>query len=203
MAVSAERQWIALGEASRLLGVNASTLRLWADAGQVRTFRTPGGHRRFVRDDLLTLLRRGRAPRPRQVARLIHRESTSLARRRPLQREAWYAALGERGRERVRRTCRALMAALMGYLSGGPRAPAHLREGEQAGRALGGALAPLRLGPAQAAGAFLHFREMTTQAVTTRLSLPLPEQLRALRQIDHFLNQAMLRMMEVFERADR
>jgi len=201
--VTSERHWFTLGEASRLLGVNASTLRVWADAGRVRTFRTPGGHRRFVRADLQILLQRGHAPRPLEVARLIRRESTSLARRRPLLREAWYGALGERGREGVRRTCRALMTALMGYLSGGPRAPAHLREGERAGRALGEALAPLHLSPAAAARAFLHFREMTTQAVTTRLSLPLPEQLRALRQIDRFLNQVMLRMMEVFERTER
>ncbi|HEV8338726.1 MAG TPA: helix-turn-helix domain-containing protein [bacterium] len=203
MAVTADRHWIALGEASRLLGVNASTLRLWADAGRVKTFRTPGGHRRFVRTDLEGLLQRGRAPRPPQIARLIQRESIALARRRPFEGEGWYAALGERGRERVRRTCRALMAALMGYLSQGPRASAYLREGENAGRALGAALAPLRLRPAEAARAFLYFREMTTRAVTTRLSLPLPEQVRALRQIDHFLNEVMLQMMEVFERTER
>ncbi|HSP55765.1 MAG TPA: MerR family DNA-binding transcriptional regulator, partial [Dehalococcoidia bacterium] len=37
-------RWITLGQACKLLGVNESTLRRWADAGNVRSFRTPGGH---------------------------------------------------------------------------------------------------------------------------------------------------------------
>lgn len=49
-------EWLGLGEASRLLGVNESTLRRWADAGLVRTFRTPGGHRRFSPSDLQRLM---------------------------------------------------------------------------------------------------------------------------------------------------
>ena len=52
----AEGDWIGLGDASRALGVNESTLRRWADAGLVRTFRTPGGHRRFASADLRRLV---------------------------------------------------------------------------------------------------------------------------------------------------
>jgi hypothetical protein len=52
----AESDWIGLGDASRALGVNESTLRRWADAGLVRTFRTPGGHRRFASADLRRLV---------------------------------------------------------------------------------------------------------------------------------------------------
>jgi excisionase family DNA binding protein len=44
-----EREWLALGSASRLLGVDPDTLRRWADAGRVEAFTTPGGHRRFSR----------------------------------------------------------------------------------------------------------------------------------------------------------
>ena len=49
-------RWITLGQACKLLGVNESTLRRWADAGHVRSFRTPGGHRRFSEDDLRVLM---------------------------------------------------------------------------------------------------------------------------------------------------
>jgi hypothetical protein len=41
------RRWIGLEEASSLLGISATTLRRWSDAGLVETFVTPGGHRRF------------------------------------------------------------------------------------------------------------------------------------------------------------
>lgn len=60
---SADRsEWLSLGEASRALGVNTSTLRRWADAGLVRTFRTPGGHRRFSAADLDRLMGAGVDP---------------------------------------------------------------------------------------------------------------------------------------------
>jgi len=44
-------------EASRLLGVTASTLRRWAAAGHIRAVQTPGGHHRYVRADLVALRR--------------------------------------------------------------------------------------------------------------------------------------------------
>ena len=51
--------WVNLGRACEILGVNQSTVRRWADSGQIRCFRTPGGHRRFAEEDLLSLTRGG------------------------------------------------------------------------------------------------------------------------------------------------
>ncbi len=48
--------WLSLGRACQVLGVNVTTLRRWADEGRVRTFRTPGGHRRFAEADIRALL---------------------------------------------------------------------------------------------------------------------------------------------------
>lgn len=45
-------EWLTLGEAAKYLGVAQSTVRKWADTGRVETFKTPGGHRRFQREDL-------------------------------------------------------------------------------------------------------------------------------------------------------
>jgi hypothetical protein len=39
-----------------MLGVDPDTLRRWADAGRVRSFTTPGGHRRFARPELERVL---------------------------------------------------------------------------------------------------------------------------------------------------
>ena len=55
--------WLALGRAASMLGVDPDTLRRWADAGRVRSFTTPGGHRRFARPDLERVLAVRRAGR--------------------------------------------------------------------------------------------------------------------------------------------
>jgi excisionase family DNA binding protein len=47
---------LALGAASRMLGVDPDTLRRWADEGRVPAFTTPGGHRRFERRGLERLI---------------------------------------------------------------------------------------------------------------------------------------------------
>ncbi len=45
-----------LGAASVLLGVSESTVRRWADAGEIRSYRTSGGHRRVLEGDLRHLV---------------------------------------------------------------------------------------------------------------------------------------------------
>ena len=44
--------WVTVGEAAKLIGVSEPTLRKWTDAGAIAVFRTPGGHRRYLRADL-------------------------------------------------------------------------------------------------------------------------------------------------------
>ena len=45
-------RWVRVQRAADLLGVSASTVRRWADSGKIACQRTPGGQRRFSRDDL-------------------------------------------------------------------------------------------------------------------------------------------------------
>src|SRR3990172_9964957 len=52
LATRAPGDWVSLGPASRLMGVDPDTLRRWADDGRVRAYATPGGHRRFSQADL-------------------------------------------------------------------------------------------------------------------------------------------------------
>ena len=39
-------------QAARYLGVSLATIRRWTDAGHIHCYRTPGGQRRFSRDQL-------------------------------------------------------------------------------------------------------------------------------------------------------
>jgi excisionase family DNA binding protein len=65
----AETEWLSLGPASRLLGVDPDTLRRWSDVGRIRSFTTPGGHRRFARPDV-TRLQEARRSTKRPLATL-------------------------------------------------------------------------------------------------------------------------------------
>ena len=50
------KEWLTLGQAAAFLGAAQSTVRKWADGGQLAAFYTPGGHRRFRRGDLEAFL---------------------------------------------------------------------------------------------------------------------------------------------------
>jgi excisionase family DNA binding protein len=197
-------EWLTLGQASRFLGVDDSTLRSWADAGRVPTFRTPGGHRRFSRAALNEFLERGRASSER-LADLIgpHADRLVPGAIRQIRSQRWYIALDAPTAKAIGLVCHRLMDALAGYLPGGARQREHLRAGEDAGAELGRRVAALRLSAVDATEAFLFFKHIITEAVSTRLRLPPDGKIRSLRRIDTFLNAVLLGMMRDFERAQR
>ncbi|MCW3030994.1 MAG: helix-turn-helix protein [Solirubrobacterales bacterium] len=58
-------------QAARYLGVSLATIRRWTDAGHVSCYRTPGGQRRFAREQLdqfITSMRREGAAQHQQPA---------------------------------------------------------------------------------------------------------------------------------------
>ena len=60
--------WLRVAAAADLLGVSASTIRRWSDSGELHGHRTPGGHRRYRRDELDLLLSRTPAMRAPSTA---------------------------------------------------------------------------------------------------------------------------------------
>jgi len=46
-----------VSETARHLGVSISTVRRWSDAGHLHGYRTPGGQRRFTREQLDDFMR--------------------------------------------------------------------------------------------------------------------------------------------------
>jgi diguanylate cyclase (GGDEF)-like protein/excisionase family DNA binding protein len=53
IAPTSSSEWLRMEQAAELLGVSAGTVRRWADSGRLACRRTPGGQRRFRRDDLV------------------------------------------------------------------------------------------------------------------------------------------------------
>jgi excisionase family DNA binding protein len=194
-------EWMTLGEASRFLGVDESTLRAWADAGRIAVFRTPGGHRRFSRRALMEFLDHSRQGAEPRMAELIgpHADRLVPGAVAQIRRQRWYGALDRRAAKTIGTVCHHLMDALAGYLRGGAQQSGHLAAGERAGRELGTRVAALRLSPADATQAFLFFKQIITDAVSMRLPLSPDGKVRSLRRIEVFLNRVLLQMMSAYE----
>lgn len=113
--------WLALGPASRVVGVDPDTLRRWADEGRVEVFTTPGGHRRFQRESLERLIVRGRRERS-TLASLgaTPQRLTEAYRRTYLSRDGLTPnpldAVRDQDRELFRRNGRELVDALVRHL---------------------------------------------------------------------------------------
>ncbi len=43
---------LGIGKASKFLGVSIDTLRRWSKKGKIKSYRSPGGHRYFLKKDL-------------------------------------------------------------------------------------------------------------------------------------------------------
>ncbi len=194
-------EWMTLGEASRFLGVDESTMRAWADAGRIAMFRTPGRHRRFSRRALTEFLDHSRRDAEPRMADLIgpHADRLVPGAVAQIRRQRWYTALDRQAAKTIGAVCHQLMDALAGYLSGGARQSGHLAAGERAGRELGTRVAALRVSPADATHAFLFFKQIITDAVSMRLPLSPDGKVRSLRRIEAFLNRVLLEMMSAYE----
>lgn len=120
-AAPADRDWLSLGPAARLIGVDPDTLRRWSDEGRIEAYTTPGGHRRFSRRALERLIAARRAGQSRPLASLgATPERLNRAYRRSYARPPTPArsrvAVGEREREAFRRDGRRLVEALLAHL---------------------------------------------------------------------------------------
>ena len=51
-----EAVWLRVGDVANRLGVSPNTVRRWTDVGRIAAHRSPGGHRRYLADDVLALL---------------------------------------------------------------------------------------------------------------------------------------------------
>jgi len=196
--------WLTLAEASRVLGVNGSTLRRWADAGQVRTFRTPGGHRRFSRADLVALV--GARPSPAEQRAALGELAVARIRRRmqrpPQQTDAWYQALSEEERARLRLLGRRLVALISEYFSKRARRPRLLEEARAIGREYGQELRGNGTSLRNALAAFMFFRHAlddTARQLAIKNGLSIDETVDGLEHIAHLSDEVLLAIAEAYE----
>ena len=155
--------WVTLTEACRLLGVSPSTVRRWGDSGMVRTYTTPGGHRRFSRGGLEAMLPSRTTTRPNLTELGETRQSFARSYRRSEDAPArmpWVSELDETKRERVRSYGRGIVTSLIAALDAddAARRGELLRSAEDACASYGLLAAGESLGASMTADIFLRFR---------------------------------------------
>jgi excisionase family DNA binding protein len=166
-------EWLTLGAASRMLGVDPDTLRRWADGGKVELLRTPGGHRRFRRETIAAML-----PRPRSAGRPLSamgeppdRVAAEFRRRvrSDLADQDWHSRFDEASLRWFRERGMRMSQLLLGALDTGARAGREelVRQAAQLGSEYGREAARRELSLGEATEAFLFFRARFMAEIAT------------------------------------
>jgi len=192
-------RWLTLGQACRLLNVDESTLRRWADAGQVRTFRTPGGHRRFADGDVRAIVMGRSRTHMNEVGDLATRRIRRQLHHRP---EDWYAKVGEEQREKLRPLGRRLMTLVADYVAKRGRKTSLLEEARATGAEYGAELATAGMSLSQAMHAFTFFRRSLDQSAKQALAkagTPHAESVEVCEQIMALADEVLLGIAGAYE----
>jgi len=162
--ITEKSQWLSLRDACRLLDVSNTTLRQWADNGYLRVYRTPGGHRRFLRDDVESF---ANAPEQAQEqgreeaieGSALRKIRRSLGRNDVLQ-QSWYQSVEEEGKVRMRLFGRRLLSLLLQEAGPRRRRQELLVEAHLLGREYGTEMSERGVALKDTIEAFVFFRTM-------------------------------------------
>lgn len=162
--ITEKSQWLSLRDACHLLDVSNTTLRQWADNGYLRVYRTPGGHRRFLREDVESF---ANAPEQAQEqgredaieGSALRKIRRSLSRNDVLQ-QSWYQSVEEEGKVRMRLFGRRLLSLLLQEPGPRRRRQELLEEAHLLGREYGTEMSERGVTLKDTIEAFVFFRTM-------------------------------------------
>lgn len=197
--------WLTLSEAASQLGVHPTTLRRWANNGDIPTLITPGGHRRFAASDVARFARERRALRVvNGIAGLWATQALAHTRDEVTvhHNSDWLQALSEEARSQNRALGQQLMALTLQYLASDDNGEHIVDEARKIGHqyALNAISQGLPLRATLEASMFFH-----ENLIETALQLPdttniRPEaNIRLLRRVNALLNVVHLAVAEVYD----
>jgi excisionase family DNA binding protein len=195
-------RWVTLGRACDILGVDESTLRRWADAGRLRVYRTPGGHRRFALGNLEELVASEAKPEKGDIGRLAFAKIRSELRRARQQEGGWYASVTDADREKLRDLGRRLVTMVSAYITRRHSNPGLFGEARDVGRQYGRILSDAGMPLPNAVEAYIGFRKQideTTRQAASRNALPIEDALDACGQVHALGDQVLLGIAAAYE----
>ncbi len=195
--------WLSLSDVAERLGVHPSTVRAWSDQGVLPVYRTQGGHRRYLLDEInlwVQTSRQQKGVEPENALRHVLNHIRFEIGENRLASEEWYQKLDDDARRQYRMSSKTLMQSLASYLS---------TSGEDAiaeARSLGYEYASrgrrYELTLIEATRAFLFFRNLLIEAM---MSVYLDSRVsdieswgEMLSRLHAFTDQTMLSLMETY-----
>jgi len=200
-----DANWLTLGEAADRLNVHRTTLRRWADEGQIPFMLTPGGHRRFAASDIDHMAsRRHSTKRLGPVERMwanqaMERVRKQLAARRD---EGWIEQHDGDARTRGRELGQQLMALALRYLTTEAVEDDLPAEAHALGFRYGHHALELGMPLSQALQISMYFRDaLVTAAIELPENVRIPQssQTRLLGRINRLLNTVQLGVAEAYD----
>lgn len=198
-------QWISLSQAAELLGIHGTTLRRWADNGQIPFMLTPGGHRRFAMSDLNQFAaERRHASAPSSIEQLWAEKALMQTRQTITahRNDPWLANYDESTREEHRLLGRRLMGLTLQYISDPEANDSLLKDAEKIGKQYGRLSQQTNLPLTEALQTTLLFRDMlvdTAFQLPSTASIKPESNLRLMRRINELLNVVHLAIAQVYE----
>lgn len=197
-------EWLSLGEAAETLGVHPSTVRSWADQGMLPSHRTPGGHRRFRKQDVDMQLKVKRGDNELEASTVVQsilRTARVTIAEGALEGEEWYKKLDDESRQQYRLSGRSLVQGLVSHLhstSDGMDAEARSLGYEYASRGRRCGLSSI-----EAVHAFQFFRTMVMDSVLNAYeaaALTSPQAWTTMvRKMNSFSDIIMITLLETYD----
>ena len=206
---SKHNEWLGLNDASKALGVHPTTLRRWADTGEIPVMLTPGGHRRFSRSDIEQFADDRTRLKVASGLEKMWAEQAMVQTRKEIvshRDEHWLSVFDEADREHKRQLGRRLMGLMLQYISLNEGGDSLLAEAQAIGREHAGNAIGLGLPLIEAMQAVLFFRDTLVE-----VAMHLPEMahvrpeanMHLLRRINTLLNAVQLAMADTYDRTKR
>lgn len=192
---------VSISRASEVLGVSEATLRMWTDAGKIKAFITPGGHRRYSLEEIQHFISsRRRALGIRGLAKelaqtnIAHRE---IARSSP--GAGWYRNLTQEQNQKLLELGRGLLDLVVRHLTVPAKREETLELARDNGREHGIMLAQMGLSLTDAVDTFIHHRGHIMHFIAELMSKNTVQSKRvteALPLVNQLIDEALLAMIK-------
>jgi len=209
--MSDQSEWVSLGEAAKLLGVHPTTVRNWADQGDLPFRRTPGRHRRFNRQVLRDWAAKNNVDdkssqgshNAEQLVKYALGHTRYNISESGIQQEAWYAQMSDESIKKFRLFGRNILEALLLHLEDKYEEGEELAAAQKIGMEYAQLLKQEGMTLPQAVQGYVQFDdfliESVIQMIAPNMSSAPSEWSDLLRQIKAFTNELLVAITRYYE----